>query len=388
MYELPEEKIARYPLSKRDESKLLVYKDGEISESIYKNLADFLPENSLLVRNVSKVLPARILIDGCELFLTKPIGMDYEQALLQTSSVVWNCLVRGLKEGSYNLENIEITLSKPKLKEDREWVAEITWEAPSSFVGRGQGDGLSFSEILNKFGSMPLPPYMKRVEEVEDKDRYQTIFAKEIGSIASPTASLHMTHEVLMSLKQKNIEIVDVVLHVGLGTFLPMKTDLENHIMHAEYFEISNETLSKLISAISEERKIIALGTTAFRTIESLSWLPYCFDSAKEYQKVPQWVWKDQNWNKQEFLDFMNSNSGEGNGICGETAIMCTPKYQTNIVDVLLTNFHQPESTLIQLVSGFVKGDWKQIYQYALDHDFRFLSYGDTSLLWKNTNKY
>lgn len=371
MYILPEEKIARYPLERRDESKLLVYKDGEISESVYKNLADFLSENSLLVRNVSKVLPARILIDGCELFLTKPIGMDYEQALLQTGSVVWNCLVRGLKEGTYNLKNLEIELSKPEHKDEREWAAKIDWD-----------NGEQFSELLNTFGSMPLPPYMKRIEETEDKERYQPIFAKEVGSVASPTASLHMTNGVLESLKKKNIEIVDVVLHVGLGTFLPMKTDSEHHVMHAEYFEIPAETLSKLAKALSENRKIIALGTTAYRTLESLGWLPYWFNSMQVNQKVEQWVWKDKDWNKEDFLKTLKNITSSK--LVGETSIMCTPEYNSNIVDILLTNFHQPESTLIQLVSGFVKDDWKKIYQYALDHDFRFLSYGDSSVLYKN----
>jgi S-adenosylmethionine:tRNA ribosyltransferase-isomerase len=290
---------------------------------------------------------------------------------------MWNCLVRGLKEGSYEIQNINFVIKKQEDKSEREWVVEIYWKSAQQF-----------SEILNNLGSMPLPPYMKRIEETEDRDRYQTIFAKEIGSIASPTASLHMTSEVLESLKKKNIGIVDVVLHVGLGTFLPMKTDLEHHVMHAEYFEISNETLSKLVSALSSDKKIIALGTTAFRTLESLSWITQWFDDTKEYQKVSQCVWKNQNWSKQEFLDFINSRSDQNSGISGETAIMCTPEYSANIVDILLTNFHQPESTLIQLVSGFVKDDWRQIYQYALDHDFRFLSYGDTSLLWKNTNKY
>ncbi len=394
-YPLPEENIAKYPLAQRDESKLLIYKEGNIEQSHYKHLSKSLPENSFLVFNNTKVIGARLLFtkrsgSTIELFCLEPSDeyKDVTTAMLQQGSVQWKCLVGGAKKWKEELLICRIKTDKQEIiltakkgqKQTDSFVIEFSWNT----------DGTSFAEILHLFGNVPLPPYLHRAAEEEDKDRYQTIYAKQNGSVAAPTAGLHFTNAVFESLQAKHIEHDFVTLHVGAGTFQPVKTEaVAEHTMHAEWMDVPFIFIQNLRSHLSN--KIVAVGTTSLRTIESLYWLGVktmtneniapddLFLLQWEVYKMPQNQTATDalqallHWMKKQQLERM---------IC-KTQIIIVPGYQLKIAAALITNFHQPQSTLLLLIAAIVSDDWKKIYEYALENDFRFLSFGDGSLLWK-----
>ena len=395
-YHLPNEKIALHPLQQRDQSKLLIYKNGEIKEGIYKNIADHLPANSLLIFNNTKVIPARILFKKetggtIEIFCLAPFeeNTEYTSVMSKNTSVKWKCMIGGAskwKEGGLtkkiNLKNEEVILTatlKQKLADA--YVAEFSWQ-PSHY---------SFSEIIEQAGEVPLPPYIKRDVEENDKERYQTIYAEHKGSVAAPTAGLHFTQEIFSSLKNKNIKTDFVTLHVGAGTFKPVKSaTMQLHEMHAEWIDVSVSTIENILNNLKEN--IIAVGTTSLRTIESLYWMgikSYLYnDCSLQELEIKQWeVYEeplsvqniDANVALASLINWMKKNKQQRLFI--KTQILIAPGYKFKIADALITNFHQPKSTLLLLVAAITK-DWKKIYEYALNNNFRFLSYGDGCLMF------
>jgi len=394
-YHLPNEKIALHPLQQRDQSKLLIYANGEIKEDIYKNITDHLPENSLLIFNNTKVIPARILFKKetggtIEIFCLEPFeeNAEYTTVMSKTGSAKWKCMIGGAskwKEGGLTKkikiknEEIELTATlKQKLADA--YVAEFKWQ-PSHY---------SFSEIIEQAGEIPLPPYIKRDVEENDKERYQTIYAEHKGSVAAPTAGLHFTPEVFSSLEKKNIKKDFVTLHVGAGTFKPVKSPtMQQHEMHAEWIDVSVSTIENILNNLTGN--IIATGTTSLRTIESLYWMGVKSflhnDCSLHDLEIKQWDVYDElakqnidaNLALSSLINWMKKNDQQRLFI--RTQILIAPGYTFKISNALVTNFHQPGSTLLLLVAAITK-DWKRIYEYALSNDFRFLSYGDGCLLF------
>ena len=390
-YYLPQEKIAIHPLPERDKSKLLVYKSGKMAERTYAQLADCLPADSLLVFNNTRVMAVRILFtkhtgSTIELFCLEPADdyPDVTTAMLQKGKVFWKCLVGGAKKWkeewlSNNKE--EVVLSAKKVKQERDYfIIEFNWNDES----------LSFADVLQLFGTIPLPPYLNRAVEQEDNERYQTIYARYNGSVAAPTAGLHFTESLFEKLQTKGVEKDFVTLHVGAGTFKPVKAEsIAEHDMHAEFIEVSVALIEHLIQYLP--KTIVAVGTTSLRTIESLYWMGVKVigneDISSEEISIVQWeayelpqdiIAKDAlnallNWMKKWQLEKLMT----------KTKILIAPGYQLRVAKALITNFHQPQSTLLLLIAAIVGNDWKKIYEYALENDFRFLSYGDGSLLWK-----
>lgn len=405
-YDLPEEKIAKYPLQKRDESKLLVYNDGNLTEDFYCNLYKHLAENSLLIFNNTKVVEARLLFQKTsgstiEIFCLEPDERyaDITSAMLQKEKVYWKCLVGAAKKWKeeslkkiIKIHSKEIILSAKKIeKKDDYFLIELSWN----------DDSISFAEILHHAGLIPLPPYLNRAAEENDNKTYQTIYAKHDGSVAAPTAGLHFTESLLEKLSAKNIQKDFVTLHVGAGTFKPVKTEtIHEHEMHAEFFEVSISFIENLIANI--DRTIIAVGTTSARTIESLYWMGVKIVESREsgvgseklnLEDISVHQWDPYNLaiagisakeSLQTLLQWMKENNLKK--LISKTQIIIVPGYEFRIVKGLITNFHQPQSTLLLLVAALVGDDWKKIYQHALNNDFRFLSYGDGSLLWKKNN--
>lgn len=396
-YQLPEERIAKYPLAERDLSKLLIYKDEIISEDTYRNIAQHIPQNALLVFNNTRVIPARLFFKNAtgakvEIFCLDPAGdnADMTSAMSQTGTTRWNCLVgraNKWKEKHLQLSGSDFTLTAEIVEKKADsFVIEFTW----------QPEHLTFAEILDKTGMMPIPPYLRRESEQLDQQRYQTVYAVEKGSVAAPTAGLHFTEEVIRSLKGKGIQSTYVTLHVGAGTFKPVKADrMDGHEMHAEVIDISAETILSLMQTLNQN--IIAVGTTSMRTIESLFWMGLKAQqnpaAAIHQLEIKQWdayeITTEQAGKEQTrfaldaLLSWMKRN-GLNRLIC-KTQIMIAPGYKLRVADAIITNFHQPSSTLLLLVAAVIgndKEDWKRIYDYALAHQFRFLSYGDGSLLW------
>ena len=394
-YSLPEDKIAEYPLPERDASKLLIYKEGIIKETTYKNIADHLPAGSLLVFNDTKVIEARLLFQKptggvIEIFCLEPHQQyaDVTTAMMQQKTVLWKCLIGGASKWKHGqiLEKLiiqnrnEIKLKIKFIEKTKSnFTVEFSWGDPL----------ISFAEILHLAGAVPLPPYIKRKAEPDDKERYQTIYATQDGSVAAPTAGLHFTENVLENLDAKNVLKEFVTLHVGAGTFMPVKSDtMQDHEMHAEYFTVSKKTIESFLKYA--EQKIIAVGTTSLRTIESLYWLGV--KSLHNDELLPttisQWEVYDmqQNIPSSEALASLLRQMEKNNvtQITAKTQIMIAPGYRFRIVKGLITNFHQPQSTLLLLVSAFIGDDWRKVYEYALENNFRFLSYGDGNLFWLN----
>ena len=402
-YSLPEEKIAKYPLAKRDDSKLLVFNKGKITEDIYKNIANQLPEDSLLIFNNTKVVEARLLFQKStggviEIFCLEPHEQyaDITTAMLQKEKVLWNCLVGGASkwksgqvlEKRTQLDGKEIILSANYIeKRTGSFIIELSW-TPTH---------LSFAEVLHFAGAIPLPPYIKREVEEADHERYQTVYAEFDGSVAAPTAGLHFTDSIFESLKKKNIQKDFVTLHVGAGTFKPVKSEtMEEHDMHAEWIDVSKETIQNILNNLDKD--IIAVGTTSLRTIESLYWMGvkktivYRRQSTEDSEDslfLSQWEAYELANEEiplkvalQSLLNWMNENKMER--LVTKTQILIAPGYDFKIIKGLITNFHQPQSTLLLLVAALIGEDWKNVYNYALQNDFRFLSYGDGSLLWRN----
>ena len=400
-YSLPEEKIANYPLAERDASKLLVYKEGEISEDIYKNIASHIPENTLLLFNDTKVVEARLLFQKptggtIEIFCLEPHEQyaDITTAMLQRGKVLWQCLVGGAskwKHGqvlkkiitAYNKEILLQAIYREKRKDC--FVIELSWTATD----------MSFAELLHHAGAIPLPPYIKRKAELSDSERYQTIYAHHNGSVAAPTAGLHFTDDIFKTLKEKNIQTDFVTLHVGAGTFKPVKSEtLEHHEMHSEFIDVSKKTIENIIQHL--DKTIIAVGTTSMRTIESLYWLgvklsmgnrQWAKDNVLQAIELNQWEVYEMPVQDmpakdalQALLLWMEKNKTES--LVTKTQIIIAPGYKLRIAKALITNFHQPQSTLLLLIAALIGVDWRKVYDHALQNDFRFLSYGDGCLLW------
>jgi|688.fasta_scaffold113169_2 S-adenosylmethionine:tRNA ribosyltransferase-isomerase len=396
-YELPESRIAKYPLAERDSSKLLVYKSGQISEYTYRNLSEQLPANSLLIFNNTRVIEARLIFKKpsgglIEVFCLEPDSRyaDITLAMQQKEKVYWKCLVGGAKkwkEGSIicsiDYNNTTIVIEAKKIEQFNDYfILEMSWNLPA----------INFAELLHIAGSIPLPPYLNRDTEQSDKERYQTIYAKHDGSVAAPTAGLHFTNQIFDSFQQKNIATTNVTLHVGAGTFKPVKAvTMNDHEMHAEFIEVDMETIQRIINKLDDN--IIAVGTTSLRTIESLYWLGIktLQNPLIEADKltVHQWDPYEQPLNSISAKDALTGlqtwmQQNNLSKLVTKTQVIIAPGYSFKIINGLVTNFHQPQSTLLLLVAALVSDDWKKIYQYALDHAFRFLSYGDGSLILNN----
>ncbi|MFI3289821.1 MAG: S-adenosylmethionine:tRNA ribosyltransferase-isomerase [Rikenellaceae bacterium] len=385
-YPLAEERIAKYPLANRTDSKLLHFKNGEITECKFTDIVELLPSNSLLVFNNTKVIRARIIMHKStgarvEIFCLEPHSpADYERAFAVRRECEWSCIVGNLKkwkEGevsiSFNGESLRAEIIQ---RGEREHIIRFRWSSDQSF-----------GELLESLGRIPIPPYLCRESETIDNSRYQTVYSKFEGSVAAPTAGLHFSNEIINTLETRGIETEEVTLHVGAGTFLPVKAEnAADHAMHTEHFEISISTLKNLLA---HHGSITAVGTTSVRTLESLSALAYRVETQGDPacdRVVGQWELYDipESFGGAQALksliDYMERNNTER--LKASTQIMITPlDYRFRIVKRIITNFHQPKSTLLLLVSAYVGDAWHNIYRYALDNDFRFLSYGDSSLL-------
>lgn len=392
-YNLPDERIAKFPLAKRDNSKLLLYRHGEVTEDVFHNIAEYLPKGALMVFNNTKVIQARLHFRKetgalIEVFLLEPyLPADYEQMFQTTGHCSWLCMIGNLKkwkEGTlkrtFDVKGKEVTLVAER-KEDvhKSYRVDFSWDASD----------VSWAELLDAVGELPIPPYLNRETQESDKTTYQTVYSKIKGSVAAPTAGLHFTPEVLADIDRHGIDREELTLHVGAGTFKPVKSEeIQDHEMHTEYICVHRQTLEKLIR---HDAKAIAVGTTSVRTLESLYYigvkLEKTLDLSEEELHVCQWEPYENAVAKpitplkaiENILAYLDKHGLSA--LHASTQIIIAPGYEYNIVKMLVTNFHQPQSTLLLLVSAFVHGDWHKIYDYALAHDFRFLSYGDSSLL-------
>ena len=390
-YELPDGRIAKFPIAQRDHSKLLVYNKGNVSEDMFYNIANYLPKGSLMIFNNTRVIQARIHFRKetgalIEVFLLEPAQpADYEQMFQTTKQCSWLCMVGNLKkwkEGSlkrtFEINGFEVTLTAMRSHEQgtSQWV-DFHWDDAK----------VTFADILEHAGELPIPPYLNRETQESDKITYQTVYSKIKGSVAAPTAGLHFTDDVLHSIDGHGIDREELTLHVGAGTFKPIKSEeIAGHDMHTEYISVRRETLEKLIK---HDACAIAVGTTSVRTLESLYYIGVRLgnnpNATEEELHIDQWEPYDANPQLkpvealQNIVDYLDKNGMTS--FHGSTQIIIAPGYKYKIVKMLVTNFHQPQSTLLLLVSAFVNGDWRKIYDYALAHDFRFLSYGDSSLL-------
>lgn len=390
-YPLPDERIAKFPLPVRDQSKLLVYQHGEVSEDIFTSLPDYIPTGSLMIFNNTKVIQARLHFRKdtgalIEVFCLEPIEPnDYVLSFQQTQRCSWLCMIGNLKkwkEGTLTRKvevkgiPIQLTAKRGECRGTSHWV-DFEWDNTS----------LTFADILEAVGELPIPPYLNRETQESDKETYQTVYSKIKGSVAAPTAGLHFTERVLENLRTHGVDLEELTLHVGAGTFKPVKSEeIAGHEMHTEYISVNRRTIEKLIA---HDGEATAVGTTSVRTLESLYYIGIHIsqnpDANEEELHVHQWEPYETKSSLttieslQCILDYMNRHQLEA--LHTSTQIIIAPGYEYRIVRRMVTNFHQPKSTLLLLVSAFVHGDWKKIYNYALAHDFRFLSYGDSSLL-------
>ena len=405
-YELPDERIAKYPLAERDSSKLLIYNHGEVKEDVFTSLPQYLPKGALMVFNNTRVIRARLHFQKktgsqIEVFCMEPFApAEYQQNFSTVGQVEWLCMIGNLKrwkEGPLTKE-IQVKGETVVLTAER-----LPYESPNGtgtnhrvrFAWKGQGEeGYTFSEILEAVGELPIPPYLNRKTETSDLRTYQTVYSKVKGSVAAPTAGLHFTERVLKALDEAGIDREELTLHVGAGTFKPVKSEeIADHEMHAEYIVVKRRTIEKLLAHGGEA---IAVGTTSVRTLESLYYIGRRLetnpDSSEEELAVEQWEPYGDEESRMEneecsltvrylqnILDYLDRNHLDA--LHTSTRIIIAPGYEYKIVKRMVTNFHQPQSTLLLLVSAFVHGDWHTIYDFALSHGFRFLSYGDSSLL-------
>ena len=391
-YPLPDGRIAKYPLEQRDSSKLLEYRNGAVSEHVFRDIPDIVPSDAIMVFNDTKVVPARLHFQRetgahIEVFCLEPVfPAEYNLIFARTSSCRWKCIVGNVKKWKsdtlslYNPDNDKtvenLALKASLIERDGETsVVEFTWNGE-----------VPFSRVLEICGSIPIPPYLNRDTEAIDQERYQTLYARFRGSVAAPTAGLHFTQEVLERIKAKGVDMETVCLHVGAGTFLPVKSsEISGHTMHREPFVVRRAFIEDLRQG---GRPVIAVGTTSIRTLESLYYVGVkCIENGHP-EDIGQWMpyEKDYSYSLEESLDaileYLDSKSLDE--LKAGTRIIIVPGYRFRVVDILVTNFHQPKSTLLLLISAFVDGDWRKIYDYALSHDFRFLSYGDSSVLFRN----
>ena len=398
-YDLPDDRIARYPLTERDLSKLLIYKEGTIATDVYRNLPQHLPDNAFLVFNNTKVIEARILFQKStggtiEIFCLEPAaGVELTQAMMSVGSVRWTCLVGGagkwkqlFLEKQLSTAQGQVLLKAEKLKQEQgTFEIEFSWD----------NSEFTFAELLHYAGVLPLPPYLQRQSEAADYDRYQTVYARQEGSVAAPTAGLHFTPQLLHQLQEKGVRHQFVTLHVGAGTFQPVKSErMQDHAMHREWIEISKADIENLIQHSSDP--VIPVGTTSLRTIESLYWMGVkaMLNPAATLQQleVQQWEAYDLPLQTATAAEALHALLGwmeqqKTDQLICHTQILIAPGYRLRIASALITNFHQPNSTLLLLVAALLGDEWKKIYEYALANDFRFLSYGDGSLLWKDAGR-
>lgn len=395
-YNLPDERIAKFPLKERDTSKLLVYDKGEISHDVFHNLSSHLPSGELMVFNNTRVIQARIYFNKVtgaliEVFLLEPASpSDYELMFQTRGKCSWVCMIGNLKkwkEGkltrTITVSGKEVTLSVERKQEVHtgHWI-DFEWD----------DDSVSFAEIIDACGELPIPPYLNRKTEESDKTTYQTVYSKIKGSVAAPTAGLHFTPEVLADLDAKGIEREEVTLHVGAGTFKPVKAEhIEGHEMHTEYISVRRHTIERLLA---HDSHCVAVGTTSVRTLESIYYMGVKLtinpDLTETELHINQWdPYEGDVYEKAKAVTTQQAFEAllrwyDDNGVSvlhSSTQIIIAPGYEYHVVKALVTNFHQPQSTLLLLVSALLKGDWHRIYDYALANDFRFLSYGDSSLL-------
>ncbi len=386
-YDLPDERIAKYPLPKRDESKLLMYESGSISTKVFKELPKILPSETLLVFNNTKVIQARLHFKKesggvVEVFCLDPIEpSDYQLSFSVTGKCVWRCMVGHLKlwkSGALTkncvIDGKQVTLSAVKLSSaGLVHTIEFSWN----------DEKVSFAEILDSLGELPIPPYLNRETEERDKVTYQTIYSKVKGSVAAPTAGLHFTDEVLKELDAKGIGRAELTLHVGAGTFYPVKSDeIGGHDMHTEVIAVPIDTIKRIREYVGH---IIAVGTTSVRTLESLYFMGCRLLKGNKEMFVSQWEPYSEEYNvsAEDALDAIMAYLQKNNMdmLHGSTQIIIVPGYKLHIVKGLVTNFHQPKSTLLLLISAFVGSEWRKIYKFAMDNGYRFLSYGDSSLI-------
>ena len=373
-YPLPDERIAKYPLPERDHSKLLVYRDGKVSEDRFYNVGDYIIPGALLIYNNTRVIQARLVFHKpsgarIEVFCLEPIEPhDYQLSLSSTTGCTWKCMIGNLKKWKDGILQVGPLKAERLATTGNTHTVHFTWDDAS----------LSFAEILDELGELPIPPYLNRKTEESDKTTYQTVYSRIKGSVAAPTAGLHFTDAVLDNLRSRGIKTAELTLHVGAGTFQPVKTeDANEHVMHTEIISVPRQTIADIKANLGH---IVAVGTTSMRTLESLY-----FIGALGVQHVPQFAPYEKSYtlsaaeSLQNILDWLDRTGQDT--LHAETQIMIKPGYTFRIVNQLITNFHQPKSTLLLLVSAFVGGDWRTIYDYALAHDFRFLSYGDSSIL-------
>jgi len=409
-YPLPEEKIAFTPAPNRADSKLLVWDQDIKATSHYKNIADYLPNNTQLFFNNSKVIAARIFFEktnsngtsSIEIFCLEPTKAftPVIKAMQATTHVEWYCLIGGAKKWKEGLLSKDILIDQKSIlftaekitQENGQYLIRFSWD----------DEAISFSELLTHIGNIPLPPYIERAATNEDKDRYQTTYAKEEGSVAAPTAGLHFSKEVFDTLAVKNIESNFVTLHVGAGTFMPVKVaSIDEHIMHAEFIDVDKNTIQLLISLFNApiKEKIVAVGTTSLRTLESLYWLGVQqYHAQQKDNTVSNSMLNLSQWEAYELeaseispamaltalLQYLEKQASSH--LFAKTQLMVTPGYRFKICNGLITNFHQPKSTLLLIIAAITGEEWKTIYEYALANQFRFLSYGDGSLLWIKNN--
>ncbi len=396
IYDLPDEKIAKFPLQKRDESNLLVYKSGNILESQYKHLSEQLPDGSLLIFNNTKVVEARLIFTKStggiiEIFCLEPHEKypDITTAMLQKRKVWWKCLVGGAKKWKEESlikviknENNDLVIEARKIEQLTDcFIIELRWN----------DDSLTFAEILHHAGLIPLPPYLNRDANETDKATYQTIYAKHDGSVAAPTAGLHFTDELFEKLATKYIKKDFVTLHVGAGTFKPVKSEtMAEHEMHTEFIDVTIELIEHLLQQLPNP--IIAVGTTSLRTIESLYWMGVklgvrSWELGESVPCISQWDAYElpQTTSAEDALNtLLNWMKDHGlKRLITKTQIIIAPPYKLKIANGLITNFHQPQSTLLLLVAAIIGEDWRKIYSHALANNYRFLSYGDGCLLMK-----
>ena len=437
-YPLPDERIAKYPLAKRDTSKLLVYRDGQVSEDMFARVGEYLPTNSLLIYNNTRVIQARLefyknavqdfrssgvtseqaqgatkpstplnneVTRGAriEIFCLEPLSPhDYQLALGATDGCTWKCMIGNAKKwksGALSLTTTlssgqEVTLFAEKGEQTgNTFAVRFWWNTPAfNLSPLTSNQNISFAEILDAVGELPIPPYLNRKTEESDKTTYQTVYSRIKGSVAAPTAGLHFTDEVLDGLRTKGVQTAEVTLHVGAGTFQPVKVANANeHTMHTEIIAVPRDTITTLMDNLGH---VVAVGTTSMRTLESLYFLgaqlytlcstpdtPHAALSVAQFEPYDREYTLTTQQALQAIVDYLDSTNQDV--LHAETQIMIKPGYQFHVVDQLITNFHQPKSTLLLLVSAFVGGDWHTIYDYALAHDFRFLSYGDSSILFR-----
>ncbi len=390
-YSLPDGRIAKYPLARRDSSKLLEYRDGTVSEHVFHDIPDLIPSDSIMVFNDTKVVPARLHFQRetgahIEVFCLEPVfPSEYNLIFAQTSSCRWKCIVGNVKKWKSDVLSLYNPDSDPSVSGLDLKAVLIERDGETSVVEFTWNGGLPFSRVLEICGSIPIPPYLNRETEAIDQERYQTLYARFRGSVAAPTAGLHFTDDVLQRIKAKGVDMETVCLHVGAGTFLPVKSsEISGHTMHREPFVVKRGFLEDLRRG---GRPVTAVGTTSVRTLESLYYIGVkCIENGRP-EDIGQWMpyEKDYAYTLEEALDaiigYLDSNSLDE--LKAGTRIIIVPGYRFRVVDILVTNFHQPKSTLLLLISAFVDGDWRRIYDYALSHDFRFLSYGDSSVLFR-----